>query len=111
MRRPIEGSTVRGMKTTHTPTTTPAAVPEIWSIRDIAGFYRRSIRQASRIVNDATFPRPIRGDKHRWAASDVVAYAVSSDHGAEGVLKHDKANATVVRIPRSSKMRLAGARS
>jgi hypothetical protein len=98
------------MTTTHTPTA-PAAIPEIWSIRDIASFYRRSIRQASRIVSDATFPRPIRGDKHRWAASDVVAYAVSSDHGVEGVLKHNKTSAKVVRIPRSSKMRYAGARS
>ena len=98
------------METTHTPTA-PAAIPEIWSIRDIAGFYRRSIRQANRIVKDATFPRPIRGDKFRWAASDVVAYAVSSDHGVEGVLKHNKANTKVVRIPRSSKMRYAGARS
>ena len=98
------------METTHTPTA-PTAIPEIWSIRDIAGFYRRSIRQASRIVKDATFPRPIRGDKFRWAASDVVAYAVSSDHGVEGVLKHNKTNAKVVRIPRSSKMRYAGARS
>lgn len=98
------------METTHTPTA-PVAIPEIWSIRDIADFYRRSIRQASRIVSDATFPRPIRGDKHRWAASDVVAYAVSSDHGVEGVLRHNKTKAKVVRIPRSSKLRPVGALS
>ena len=98
------------MTATHTPTA-PAVVPEVWSIRDIASFYRRSIRQASRIVSDATFPRPIRGDKHRWAASEVVAYAISSDHGAEGVLKHEKTPLKVVRIPRSSQMRYAGARS
>jgi hypothetical protein len=32
------------METTHTPTA-PTAIPEIWSIRDIAGFYRRSIAE------------------------------------------------------------------
>jgi hypothetical protein len=31
------------METTHTPTA-PTAIPEIWSIRDIAGFYRRNIK-------------------------------------------------------------------
>ena len=55
--------------------------PEIWSIHEIANFYRRSVRQASRIVRDATFPRPMRGDRGRWFASDVIAFAVSSDHG------------------------------
>ena len=102
--------TVWSMTATHT-STAPETIPEIWSIRDIAGFYQRSIRQANRIVLDATFPRPIRGDKHRWTASAVVAFAVSSDHGAEGVLKHESSTQKVVRIPRSSKMRYAGVAS
>lgn len=69
--------TVWSMTATHTPTA-PETIPEIWSIRDIADFCQRSIRQANRIVRDATFPRPIRGDKHRWTASTVVAFAVAS---------------------------------
>lgn len=92
--------------------TTPTAVdsPEIWSIRDIAEFYRRSIRQANRIVRDASFPRPIRGDNHRWAASDVVAYAVNPGNAREGILQHEPAAGRVVRIPRSAKLQPAGIR-
>lgn len=76
--------------------------PEIWSIREIANFYRRSVRQASRIVRDAAFPRPMRGDRGRWIAADVIAFAVSSDHGDESKLRHEKANQTIRRIPRSA---------
>ena len=76
--------------------------PEIWSIHEIANFYRRSVRQASRIVRDATFPRPMRGDRGRWFASDVIAFAVSSDHGDDAHLCHDKAKVKVSRIPRSA---------
>lgn len=97
------------MTDTQTPTTAVDS-PEIWSIRDIAGFYRRSIRQANRIVRDASFPRPIRGDKHRWAASDVVAYAIHPGNAPEGVLRHEPSSARVVRIPRSAKLQPAGVR-
>lgn len=90
--------------TTHTPQQAVLQfreAPEIWSIHEIANFYRRSLRQASRIVRDASFPRPIRGDRGRWVAADVIAFAVSSDHGDESRLRHDKANSRIHRIPRS----------
>lgn len=86
-------------------TTQLSEAPEIWSIREIATFYRRSVRQASRIVQDISFPRPLRGDKHRWVAGEVIRYAVSSDHGPEGVLKQEKAAKDLRRIKRSSSMR------
>jgi hypothetical protein len=76
--------------------------PTVWSIKEIARFYRRSLRQASRITSDASFPRPIRGDRHRWIAADVIAFAVSSDHGDDSRLRHEKANQTIRRIPRSA---------
>jgi len=76
--------------------------PTVWSIKEIASFYRRSVRQASRITSDAAFPSPIRGDRHRWIAADVIAFAVSSDHGDDSRLRHEKTNQTIRRIPRSA---------
>ncbi len=91
--------------TTHTPQQAVFQVreaPEVWSIQEIADFYRRSVRHASRIVRDASFPRPMRGDRHRWVAADVIAFAVSSDHGDDSRLRHDKTSKGVRRIPRSA---------
>jgi len=91
--------------TTHTPqqaTLVGREAPEVWSIHEIADFYRRSVRQASRIVRDAAFPRPMRGDRHRWVAADVIAFAVSSDHGDDAHLRHNKTTKSVRRIPRSA---------
>ena len=85
--------------------------PEIWSLQEIADFYRRSVRQAARIVRDAEFPRPLRGDRHRWVAADVIAFAVSFDHGAEGHLSHSKTTGNVRRISRSRPVRATGALS
>ena len=98
--------------TTHTPQQAVLQVreaPEIWSIHEIANFYRRSVRQASRIVRDVSFPRPMRGDRGRWFASDVIAFAVSSDHGDDSRLRHDKAVAKIRRIPRSAPVGSKGA--
>jgi hypothetical protein len=100
--------------TTHTPQQAVLSVreaPEIWSIHEIANFYRRSVRQASRIVRDVSFPRPMRGDRHRWVAADVIAFAISSDHGDETHLRQDKKAKTVTRIHRSAPVNSARRKS
>jgi hypothetical protein len=50
----------------------------IWTIEDVAAFYRRSVRQARRIVAAPDFPAPVRGDNHRWLADHVRAWAAGS---------------------------------
>jgi hypothetical protein len=51
---------------------------EIWTINDVAAFYRRSVRQARRIVAAPDFPSPVRGDNRRWLAEHVRAWAAGS---------------------------------
>jgi hypothetical protein len=48
----------------------------LWTIEDVARYYRRSVRQARRIVTAEAFPPPVRGDKGRWVEAQVKAYAV-----------------------------------
>ena len=50
----------------------------VWSIHEIARFYRRSTRWAERLTKTASFPVPLRGDSHRWWANDVIEYAQGS---------------------------------
>lgn len=82
----------------------PAAtsMPSLWTIHDIAVFYRRSTRFAERLVRSDNFPRPVRGDKRRWFAADVQKWAhtagVEVDEGE--VLVHDKQLNKAARIHR-----------
>lgn len=111
-RRPcIVTVTVMNTATTLEPTATgtplgqdPAAtqMPPIWTIQDIAAFYRRSTKSAERLVRTEGFPRPLRGDRRRWWADEVQNWARSSvafDNEGE-ILIHDKNVSPVARIRR-----------
>ena len=50
----------------------------LWTIEDVASFYRRSVRQARRIVRLPGFPAHARGDRYRWAANAVIAFATTA---------------------------------
>ena len=74
----------------HTTTGTPqglgldgVAMPQIWTLADIARFYRRSTRQAARVTNLPGFPQPLQGDSHRWWADDVIEYARGAGRSVE----------------------------
>jgi hypothetical protein len=56
-------------------TNTPATATVLWTIRDVAHYYQRSERQARRIVEKPGFPPPAQGDRHRWSAAHVIAWA------------------------------------
>jgi hypothetical protein len=49
----------------------------LWTLDDIAAYYRRSTRQARRIVATPGFPPPARGDSSRWPAKHVLLWAES----------------------------------
>jgi hypothetical protein len=44
----------------------------IWCITDIARHYRRSTRWAYRSVVQPGFPKPTRGDAHRWYKQAII---------------------------------------
>lgn len=46
----------------------------IWCITDIARHYRRSTRWAYRAVSQPGFPKPTRGDAHRWYKQAIIAW-------------------------------------
>lgn len=84
-------------------TSTPTATIELWTIEDIAVFYKRSPRQARRIVSDAAFPGHVRGDKLRWVSTHVMAYAADVSVPTVPDLIGPSANATG-RIVRKAKV-------
>ncbi len=55
----------------------------LWTIEDIADFYRRSVRQARRIVREPGFPCHVRGDRFRWSSAAVVEFATTVTVPAE----------------------------
>ena len=71
----------------------------VWSIHEIARFYRRSTRWAERLTKTASFPVPLRGDSHRWWANDVIEYAQGSKtQSADEVLRPIPTQQSVMRI-------------
>jgi len=52
--------------------------PTLWTVADVAAYYRRSVRQARRIVATPGFPSPVRGDGRRWVPAQVRAWAEGS---------------------------------
>jgi hypothetical protein len=44
----------------------------VWCVVDIARHYRRSTRWAYRAVMQDGFPKPTRGDSHRWYKSSIL---------------------------------------
>jgi hypothetical protein len=48
---------------------------ELWGLEDIATFYRRSYRQAQRIIDTPGFPPPTPADLRRWVSEHVKAHA------------------------------------
>ena len=71
----------------------------VWSIHEIARFYRRSTRWAERLTKTASFPVPLRGDSHRWWANDVIEYAQGSKtQSADEVLRPIPKQQSVMRI-------------
>jgi hypothetical protein len=71
----------------------------VWTIHEIARFYRRSTRWAERLTKTASFPVPLRGDSHRWWANDVVEYAQGSKtQSADEVLRPIPKQQSVMRI-------------
>ena len=71
----------------------------VWTIHEIARFYRRSTRWAERLTKTACFPVPLRGDSHRWWANDVVEYAQGSKtQSADEVLRPIPKQQSVMRI-------------
>jgi hypothetical protein len=73
--RPLR--TVVGMRVTEAMPATENA-PELWTVADVAAYYRRSVRQARRIVATPGFPQPARGDGRRWVPAQVRAWAEGS---------------------------------
>lgn len=63
----------------------------LWSVEDIAGYYGRSVRTARRLIREAGFPPPARGDRHRWVASQVIAFAES------GAVEQVEVSASILR--------------
>lgn len=60
----------------------------LWSLDDIARYYKRSVRTATRIVRRAGFPPPTPADPKRWVASQVIAHAASGKRPEADVLEH-----------------------
>jgi hypothetical protein len=48
-----------------------APTPVLWSVADIAAYYRRSERHVRRLVKTPGFPPPTRGDARRWVPAHV----------------------------------------
>ena len=106
--------TISRMKATHTPSIeTPFTVsahqatdqlPRVWSINDIAALYGRSTKWAERLVKQAEFPQPLRGDKHRWWADEVTAFAKSPSKPASSaeILTASPKSQPITRIARSN---------
>ena len=84
----------------------------VWSIHEIARFYRRSTRWAERLTKTASFPVPLRGDSHRWWANDVIEYAQGSKtQTADDVLRPISKQQSVVRIGPARKTHRPAAKS
>ena len=84
----------------------------VWSIHEIARFYRRSTRWAERLTKTASFPVPLRGDSHRWWSNDVVEYAQGSKtQSAVEVLHPIPKQQSVVRIGPARKTHRPAAKS
>lgn len=102
------------MKATHAPSIeTPFTVsahqdrdqlPRVWSINDIAALYGRSTKWAERLVKQEEFPQPLRGDKHRWWADEVTAFAKSPSKPASSaeILMASPKSQPITRIARSN---------
>ena len=56
-------------------TTSTTSSEALWTLADVASYYRRSLRQARRIVSADGFPPAVRGDGRRWVAAQVRAWA------------------------------------
>ena len=84
----------------------------VWTIHEIARFYRRSTRWAERLTKTASFPVPLRGDSHRWWANDVIEYAQGSKtQTADDVLRPVSNQQSVVRIGPARKTHRPAAKS
>ena len=84
----------------------------VWTIHEIARFYRRSTRWAERLTKTASFPVPLRGDSHRWWANDVVEYAQGSKtQSADDVLRPIPKQQSVMRIGPARKTHRPAAKS
>ena len=84
----------------------------VWTIHEIARFYRRSTRWAERLTKTASFPVPLRGDSHRWWANDVVEYAQGSKtQSADEVLRPIPKQQSVMRIGPGRKTHRPAAKS
>jgi hypothetical protein len=58
---------------------TPADIEvALWDLDAIARYYGRSIRTARRITQQPGFPPPANGDRRRWPARHVIAWAVGT---------------------------------
>jgi hypothetical protein len=74
------------MQETNTTLTSTDTPPELWSIDDIALFYRRSRRTAQRIVKRTGFPSPTPADPGRWVAQRVIEHALTPESTDDDVL-------------------------
>ena len=84
----------------------------VWSIHEIARFYRRSTRWAERLTKTASFPVPLRGDSHRWWANDVIEYAQGSKiQTADDMLRPISKQQSVMRIGPARKTHRPAAKS
>ena len=84
----------------------------VWSIHEIARFYRRSTRTAERLSKEPGFPAPLQGDSHRWWAEDVVEYARGSKtQNADEVLRPIPKQQSVMRIGPARKTHRPAAKS
>jgi hypothetical protein len=84
---------------------TVESVHILWTIDDIASYYRRSLRQARRIVSDDGFPPPVRGDRGRWVAEQVQIYAAGG--WVEPALADDVLRPTVAQGQRITRRKAA----
>lgn len=94
----------------NTTVTTPTLT--LWDIEDIAAFYKRSVRQARRIVAEEGFPPHARGDRFRWVADHVVAYATldwspAAEEQDPTLMTKTAVTDKIVRTPRTYKNRMA----
>ena len=84
----------------------------VWTIHEIARFYRRSTRTAERLSKEPGFPAPLQGDSHRWWAEDVVEYARGSKtQNADEVLRPIPKQQSVMRIGPARKTHRPAAKS
>ena len=114
-------STLLGMKQQHNlvreeitqqDTSQLTAQDLVWSIHEIARFYRRSTRWAERLTKTASFPVPLRGDSHRWWANDVIEYAQGSKtQSVNDVLHPISTQQSVMRIGPARKTHRPAAKS